>query len=173
MSETESRESSNQELKELLVDELKDLYNAETQLTRALPKMVKAAHEEKLKNAIEEHLHQTEGHVERLTKVFEELDEKARGKTCHGMMGLIEEGKEHIIEGSKKEENIADLDLISCAQKVEHYEISAYGTVRTLAEKLGESKVVELLSETEDEEKKADDLLTEIASSILENISGQ
>lgn len=168
MSETEMPESSNEELKELLVDELKDLYNAENQLTKALPKMTKTAHNERLKNAFEEHLQQTEGHVQRLEQVFEELDEKARGKTCRGMMGLIEEGKEHIAENKGTDEQIADLSLIACAQKIEHYEISAYGTVRTLAEKLSENKVVELLTQTENEEKKADELLTEIATPIIE-----
>src|SRR5580658_5977499 len=117
-------------LKELLVEELQDLLHAETQLTGALPEMAEAAHHPKLKEAFEKHLIQTEGHVERLNSAFGLLGEQAKPKPCKAMMGLVEEGKETIEEAREKEPLAADLALITAAQKVEHYEISGYGTVK-------------------------------------------
>ena len=151
-------------LRELLVHELKDLYSAETQLLKALPKMAKAASDEDLVAAFEEHLEQTQGQVERLDKIFEILNAKPRGKTCEAMKGLITEGQEVIGEDATDE--VKDAALIAAAQKVEHYEIAGYGTVRTFANLLGESEVAELLQETLDEEGETDKKLTEIAESL-------
>jgi len=156
------------QLKELLVDQLQDLLHAETQLTGALPKMADAAHEVKLKEAFEKHLQQTQMHVARLEKVFELLGEKAQPKPCRAMMGLIEEGKETIEEGEEKEPLAADLALITAAQKVEHYEISGYGTVRALARQLRLADIEKLLSHTLGEEESADHLLTEIAKPLVQ-----
>ena len=124
-------------IKEILVDQLQDLLHAESQLTQALPKMVDAAHHPKLKEAFEKHLLQTQAQVERLRRVFELLGEKPEPKPCKAMMGLISEGEETIQEGRELEPLAADLSLIAAAQRVEHYEISAYGTARTLARQLG------------------------------------
>lgn len=151
-------------LRELLVDELRDLYSAETQLTKALPKVAKSASDTKLKHAIEHHLKETEGHVERLEQVFKELDESPKGKTCEGMKGLITEAEERIKEGG--DSPALDAGLIADAQRVEHYEISAYGSARTFAELCGEKKVVTLLEKTLEEEKNADATLNKIAQSI-------
>jgi ferritin-like metal-binding protein YciE len=151
-------------LKELYIDELKDLYSAETQLIRALPKMAKAASSDELRQGFEEHLEQTKGHVERLEKVFKTLGENPKGKTCKGMQGLIEEGAEVI--GEDFEGNLMDAALIGAAQRVEHYEIAAYGTVCAFAKELGESDQAGLLSETLDEEKETDEKLTELAEQI-------
>ena len=151
-------------LRELLVHELKDLYSPETQLLKALPKMAKAASDEDLVAAFEEHLEQTQGQVERLDKIFEILNAKPRGKTCEAMKGLITEGQEVIGEDATDE--VKDAALIAAAQKVEHYEIAGYGTVRTFANLLGESEVAELLQETLDEEGETDKKLTEIAESL-------
>jgi Mn-containing catalase len=156
-------------LKELLVDELRDLLHAEGQLVAALPKMADAAHDAKLKEAFRKHLQQTEGHVERLKAAFELLGEKAQPKPCKAMMGLVEEGKETIEEGREKEAFTADLSLIAAAQRVEHYEISAYGTARTLARQIGEREVATLLSHTLGEEESSDYLLTELAKPIMQN----
>ena len=153
-------------LKELLIEELQDLLHAEGQLIKALPKMVKAAHSPKLKQAFEKHLQETEGQVKRLKQAFELLGEKAKAKPCKAMVGLVEEGQKTIAEGKKKDEVISDLALIAAAQKVEHYEISGYGTTRIMAERLGETKVAQLLSETEAQEQKADKLLTELAGPL-------
>jgi Mn-containing catalase len=155
-------------LQELLVDELRDLLHAENQLVKALPKMAKAAKNPSLKNAFQEHLEQTRGHVERLTQVFDVLGEKAKGKPCKGMAGLVEEGQEVITEGKEKDDVAADLALIAAAQKVEHYEISAYGTTRAIAEQMDQKDVVKLLSKTLEEEEKADELLTELAKPLLD-----
>ncbi|HEX2860580.1 MAG TPA: ferritin-like domain-containing protein, partial [Lacunisphaera sp.] len=125
--------------RDLLVEELKDLYSAETQLTKALPKMAKAADNEELVAAFQTHLKQTEGHVKRLDKAMKRLDESPRGKKCVAMEGLIEEGKEVMEEDA--EPAMLDLALIGAAQKVEHYEIAGYGTARTLAELAGEDEV--------------------------------
>lgn len=156
------------QLKELLVEELQDLLHAETQLTGALPKMAEAAHHPKLKEAFDKHLQQTKTQVERLKNAFEMLGEKAQPKPCKAMMGLIEEGQETIEEGQEKDELAADLALITAAQKVEHYEISGYGSARALARQLRLSDVEKLLSHTLGEEESADFLLTEIAKPLVQ-----
>lgn len=150
-------------LKELYVDELRDLYNAENQLTKALPKMAKAATSDELRAGFEEHLEQTKGHVERLQEIFKELGEKPTGKKCKGMEGLVEEGEEMIEE---QEGDALDAGLISAAQRVEHYEIAAYGSVRTYANLLGEEDAAELLEQTLTEEKQTDQKLTKLAEKI-------
>jgi len=154
-------------LRELLIDELRDIYHAEGQLVKALPKMAKAAKSPQLKQAFQKHLTETEGHVERLQKAFDLLGEKQKGKPCKGMMGLVEEGRETIEEGKEKDEVVADLALIGAAQRVEHYEMAAYGTARAMAQQLGESKVARLLDQTLAEEKKADQTLSQIAEPLL------
>lgn len=159
------------ELQELLVEGMQDLLHAEHQILKALPKMVKAAHEPELKRAFEEHLEQTQSHVERLEEAFEDLGVKPKTKVCKGMQGLIAEGQEKITEGKKKQEFTADLGLAAAAQKVEHYEISGYGTMRTIAETLGRRTVVKLLSETLAEEEKTDEILTQICTPILDEAS--
>ena len=131
-------------LKELYVEELRDLYNAENQLIKALPKMVKGASSDELKEAFETHLEQTKGHVQRLEQVFEELGEKTKGKTCQAMKGLIEEGSE--VLKADGEGSVLDAAIIVAAQKVEHYEIASYGSVRTFAQLLGQDKSAELLA---------------------------
>jgi Mn-containing catalase len=159
------------QLKELLVEQLQDLLHAETQLTGALPKMAEAANHPKLKEVFEKHLVQTEGHVERLRSVFGLLGEKAQPKPCKAMMGLIEEGKETIEEGADKELLSADLALIAAAQRVEHYEISAYGTAKCLARQIGEVEIARLLSHTLGEEESADFLLTAISDPLIQQAS--
>jgi Mn-containing catalase len=156
------------QLKELLIDELQDLLHAENQLVAALPKMANAAHNPKLKEAFQKHLEQTQAQVERLNEAFELLGEEASAKPCKAMAGLVQEGQETIEEGKDKEEIAADLALITAAQKVEHYEISSYGTVRTLARQIGELEVASLLSHTLGEEESADYLLTEVAKPLLQ-----
>jgi ferritin-like metal-binding protein YciE len=146
---------------ELLEDELKDLYSAETQLVKALPKMAKAASSEVLKEAITSHLEETKGHVDRLDRIGKELGIKLTGMKCKAMEGLIEEGKEILEEDERGP--VVDLAIIGAAQRVEHYEISAYGTTKTLAQHLGHDEVVRLLEETEEEESAADTKLTAIA----------
>jgi len=148
-------------LHDLYVNELKDLYNAETQLVKALPKMVKAASNPDLKAAIEEHLEVTRGQVERLERVFEGLGVSPKGKKCKAMEGLIEEGKEVMEEDG--EDAVIDAALIAAAQRVEHYEIAGYGCARTFAKLLGYDKAAQLLQETLDEEGEADKKLTELA----------
>jgi Mn-containing catalase len=155
------------QIRDLLVDELGDLLHAEGQLTEALPKMAAAAHHPKLKEAFQKHLQQTERHSERLKAVFDLLGEKAEPTPCKAMMGLIAEGQERIQEMQGQERLAADLALIGAAQKVEHYEISGYGTVRNLARQIGEREVEKLLSHTLGEEESADFLLTEISKPIL------
>ncbi len=152
-------------LEELFLEELKDLYHAEKQLVKALPKMAKAATSEELRTAFTDHLEQTKNHVLRLEQVFETVDEKAKAKVCKGMQGLIEEGQETIAEDALAQ--LADLGLIAAAQKVEHYEISGYGTMRTFAQILGNQEAVRLLSETLKEEEAADKLLSGISQSLL------
>jgi len=161
------------QIKELLVEELQDLLHAESQLLGALPKMAEAAHHPKLKEAFEKHLVQTETQVERLKMAFQLLGEQAEPKPCRAMMGLVEEGEETIEEGSEKEELAADLALITAAQKVEHYEISGYGTVRTLARQIGAYDVATLLTHSLGEEESADHLLTEIAKPLLHQATAQ
>lgn len=152
-------------LHDLYVDELKDLYNAENQLLKALPKMAKKASAQELKDAFTEHLEVTRGQIERLDQIFSELGVNPRGKKCKAMEGLIEEGKEVIEE----EGNPAVLDaaLIACGQRVEHYEIAGYGCVRTFANLLGYTKAAQLLQETLDEEGEADKALTELAETVI------
>ena len=157
-------------LKELLVEELQDLLHAESQLIAALPKMVKAAHNPKLKETFEKHLQQTQTQVERLKKAFELLGADAKPKPCKAMMGLVEEGQETIEEGKDKDEHAADLALITAAQKVEHYEISGYGSARCLARELGEREVATLLSHTLGEEESADHLLTVCAKPLVQQL---
>ena len=159
------------EVKELLVEELQDLLHAESQLIKALPQMAQAAHNSKLKEAFEKHLQQTESHVERLKQAFELLGEKAQAKPCKGMAGLIEEGQETISDGKNKGESAADLALIAAAQKVEHYEICGYGTVRALARQIGETEVAKLLDHTLGEEEGADYLLTEVAKPMVQELT--
>ncbi|PYX95559.1 MAG: ferritin-like domain-containing protein [Acidobacteria bacterium] len=161
----------NQGLRELYVDELKDLYNAENQLIKALPKMAKAAASEELREGFEEHLEQTKEQARRLERIFKMLDENPRGKKCVGMEGLVKEGSEIMKEDF--EDEVLDAALIGAAQRVEHYEIAAYGTVRTFAEVLGEGEHVSLLEETLQEEKETDEKLTQLASQINEQAKEQ
>jgi Mn-containing catalase len=161
------------QLKELLTEEMQDLLHAEMQLTKALPKMAEAAHNPKLRECFEKHLMQTQGHIERLQQAFELLGEKAQGKPCKAMQGLIAEGEETIEEGADKQEIAADLALITAAQKVEHYEISGYGTLRELARQIGEFKVYELLSHTLGEEESADFLLSQVAKPLIQKATSE
>lgn len=151
-------------LRKLFLMELKDLYDAEQQLTKALPKMKKAASSANLQQAFEEHLEQTNTHVERLEQVFELMGEKARRKTCEAMKGLISEGEDAIKE--IKDSDTLDAALIAAAQKVEHYEIAGYGTVRTYAMLLDQDDAAELLQQTLDEEGETDKKLTNIARQL-------
>jgi ferritin-like metal-binding protein YciE len=152
-------------LQKLFVEELRDLYNAENQLIKALPKMAKGASSAELKQAFQDHLDETKGHVERLEQVFGSLDENPKGKTCRAMRGLIEEGSEILDENG--EDSVLDAGIIAAAQKVEHYEIASYGTVRTFANLLGEEEAVELLQQTLDEEEEANKHLNELAERIV------
>ena len=149
-------------LNELFVDELKDIYWAEKHLTKALTKMQKGATSEELKTAIGNHITETENHVSRLEQVFESIGEKAAAIKCEAMEGLIKEG-ESILEETEKGSLTRDVGIISAAQKAEHYEIATYGTLRTLAGVLGYTEAAELLEATLEEEKKTDELLTQIA----------
>jgi len=151
-------------LQELFVDELKDLYNAEQQLIKALPKMANAATAPALRQGFEKHLKETEVHAERLEQIFEGLGESPKGKKCKAMEGLVEEGAEVIEE--EMEPEVKDAALISAAQRVEHYEIAGYGCVRTYAELLGETKAAKLLQKTLDEEGKTDQALTKLSEQI-------
>jgi ferritin-like metal-binding protein YciE len=148
-------------MKELLIEELRDIYNAEKQLTKALPKMARAAKNEALKTAFQDHLQETQGQIERLEQVFEKLDTRARGKLCHAMEGLVEEAKDIMEEGLAPE--LLDAALIAAAQKVEHYEIASYGTVHAYAEALGQREVADLLKQTLEEEKATDEKLNKLA----------
>jgi ferritin-like metal-binding protein YciE len=151
-------------LRELYVNELKDLYNAETQLVKALPKMAKASSNTELRQGFEEHLRQTSEHVSRLEQIFEMLGEKPTGKKCMGMEGLVKEGAETLQEDY--EDALMDAAIIGAAQRVEHYEIAGYGTVRAFAELLGESEHVSLLEQTLEEEKQTDEKLSQLAEQI-------
>src|SRR3977135_610939 len=152
-------------LKDLYIDELKDLHNPENQLWKALPKMAKKASAPELKRAFQDHLEQTKGHVDRLEKIFKGLGEKPTGKTCKAMKGLIEEGKEIIEEDG--EGSVLDAALIGAAQRVEHYEIAGYGVVRTFASLLGEEDAMESLQRTLNEEGETDKRLTQIAKAVI------
>jgi ferritin-like metal-binding protein YciE len=154
----------NDSLKKLYVDELKDLYSAENQLVKALPKMAKAASSDYLRKGFEKHLEQTKGHVARLELIFRSLDESPKGKKCMGMEGLIKEGSEVI--GEDFVGAVMDAALIGAAQRVEHYEIAAYGTVREFAKILDEPKHASLLEETLNEEKETDEKLTNLSREI-------
>jgi ferritin-like metal-binding protein YciE len=152
-------------LEELFLDEIQDLYDAEKQLTKALPKMAKAASSEELRQAFQDHLDQTRGHVERLEQVFEALGEKAKGKKCEAMAGLVKEGDE--IASNTEQTAVRDAGLIAGAQKVEHYEIAGYGSARTHAQLLGHDRIATLLEETLGEEKETDAKLNELAQSTV------
>ncbi len=152
-------------LQKLFIEELRDLYSAESQILKALPKMAKAASSPQLQAAFNEHLKQTEGHVERLEKVFKRLDKSPKGKTCKAMEGLVEEGSEMMSE--KGEPAVLDAGLIAAAQRVEHYEIAGYGTVRTYARLLGDTEAERLLQQTLDEEGETDKKLTALAESTI------
>jgi ferritin-like metal-binding protein YciE len=155
-------------LSTLLEEELKDIYDAEKRLVKALPKMAKAATSEDLRQAFEEHLDVTKGQVTRLEQVFELLGSTAKAKPCAAMKGLVEEGDETIAKEGL--DTLKDAALIGAAQRVEHYEIAAYGTVRALAERLGNDEAAELLQQTLDEEKEADRKLTTLSEELLEGM---
>jgi ferritin-like metal-binding protein YciE len=150
-------------LEKLFLEELKDIYNAEKQLLRALPRMAKAAESPELQQAFNKHTKETEGQVQRLERVFQELGQSARGKTCKGMQGLVEEGKE--VMEKEGEGPVIDAALIASAQKVEHYEIAAYGCLRTYAQLLGLEQAVQLLQQTLEEEEATDKILNQLAES--------
>jgi ferritin-like metal-binding protein YciE len=152
-------------LKQLYIEELRDLYSAENQILKALPRMIKAASHKELKRAFTTHERQTREHVKRLERVCKELGTSPKGKKCHGMQGLLEEGKELISE--KPEPDVLDAGLISAAQHVEHYEMAGYGTVRTYARQLGYPNQADLLQRTLDEEGETDHLLTALATSSI------
>ncbi len=152
-----------QTLEDMYMDLLKDLYSAEKQLVKALPKMAKAADASDLQQAFQEHLQQTEGHVDRLERIFSDMEGSPRGKKCVGMEGLIEEGGEVMKENA--EPDVRDAGIIAAAQKVEHYEIAGYGTARTWAQELGYDDAARMLQDTLDEESAANEKLTRIAES--------
>ena len=152
-------------LRELYIEELRDLYNAEKQLVKALPKMARAASAPELQTAFKEHLEQTKGHVERLEQIFKNIGKTPRGKTCKAMEGLVEEGAELMAEDIEPE--VLDAGLIAAAQRVEHYEIAGYGTVRTYAKMLGEREAARLLQETLAEEGETDKKLTKLATGLI------
>lgn len=149
---------------ELFVDELKDIYSAEKQAVKAYPRLTKAVQSDDLKQAMQEHLEQTKGQIERLDRIFEILEKRSSGKTCEGMKGLIEEAQSQLEEIEKGP--VLDCAIIGALQRVEHYEIAAYGTVATLAEAMGQEEVKELLGETLEEEKETDERLTQVAQSV-------
>ncbi len=152
-------------LRDLYIDELKDLYNAENQLLKALPKMAKGSTSPELRAAFEEHLEVTRGHVERLEQIFGKLGVNPKGKKCKAMEGLVEEGKEMLEEDASPE--VLDAGIIAAAQRVEHYEMAGYGCVRTYAKLLGEEDAAALLQQTLDEEAEADKKLTELAETVI------
>jgi len=161
----------NEGLQQLYIDELKDLYSAETQLVKALPKMAKAATSPDLKQGFEDHLEQTRGHVERLEEIFDSLDQNPKGKKCAGMEGLVKEGSEMLEQSFTGA--LMDAGIISAAQRVEHYEIAAYGTVCEFARILGHSDQESLLQQTLQEEKETDEKLTEIAKQTNQQANEQ
>jgi len=160
-------------LRELFVDELRDLYDAENRLVKALPQLAKASQLDELREGFEMHLEQTKEHVERLKQIMESMDEKPAGKKCIGMVGIIQEGDEMM--GEDLEGSVMDAALISAAQRAEHYEIAAYGCVRTWAKELGEDEAAELLEKTLQEEKETDAKLTELAEQVnsAANVEGE
>jgi len=151
-------------LQQLFVKELRDLYDAETQITDALPKLIEAAHHPELKQALQEHLRVTKQQISRLDRIFQMLGEKPTGETCKGMKGLIKEGDEIASQGG--DPSTTDAGIISAAQRVEHYEMAGYGTVRTYAHLLGRPEMAQLLQQTLDEEAEADQTLTQIAATV-------
>jgi ferritin-like metal-binding protein YciE len=153
------------DLQDLYIDQLRDLYSAENQLVKALPKMVKAASNEQLSESFEQHLEQTRGHVDRLKQVFDKLGKKPTGKVCKAMQGLIEEAKETMEEDADPE--VLDAGLIAAAQRVEHYEIAGYGTVRSFAKLLGDTAAARLLQQTLDEEGETDKKLSRLAETTI------
>ena len=161
-----SSQNENSQLEKFFVDALKDIYWAEKHLTKALPKMQKAATSEELQQAIEEHLNQTKEHVNRLEQVFDQLGEKAQAKKCEAMEGLTKEG-DSVVEETEDGTSTRDVGIIVSAQKVEHYEISAYGSLITLAKTMGQDEIADILSQTLEEEKEADQLLTQIAENSI------
>jgi ferritin-like metal-binding protein YciE len=164
MNEGEQGGEMNNDLHELFLDELADVYNAEQQLTKALPKLAKTAKNDQLREAFEQHLEETENHISRLDQVFESLGESMKRKKCKGMEGLVEEGEEVISE--QKNSSALDAGLIISAQKVEHYEMAAYGSLCSWAEQMGHDDALELLRQTLEEEKATDEKLTEIAETV-------
>ena len=151
-------------IQDLFLDELKDIYSAEKQAVRSYPRIAKAASSEELKQALQKHLDQTKGQIERLDKAFEILEKRAGGKTCEAMKGLLEEAAESIEE--IEQGPVLDVAIIAAAQRIEHYEIAAYGTVATLAEAMGQTEIQQLLAQTLQEEKDTDELLTGVAGSV-------
>jgi len=154
-------------LHDLYIAELKDLYDAENRIVKALPKMAEAANSPELRTAFEQHLEQTRGHVDRLEQIFQKMDEAPKGQKCKGMEGLIDEGEEMIDEGDDAPPAVSDAALIASAQRVEHYEIAAYGTVRNFARRLGFDDHARLLQQTLDEEGETDKKLTDLAESYI------
>ena len=152
-------------MEDLLVHELKDLYNAENQIVKALPKMAKAANSSELQKAFEDHLEETKNQVQRLEEIFQQLELPLRGKKCKAMEGLLEEGKDVVDEDA--EPHVKDAALIAAAQKVEHYEIASYGTAQAFAKLLGHETIAELLHQTLEEEKNADVKLTQLAETAI------
>lgn len=165
-----SKRNSGSPLKELFIEELKDVYWAEKHLTKALPKMQKASTSEELAEAFSQHLTQTEEHVKRLEQIFEMMEEKPRAKKCEGMEGIVKEG-ESVIEETEKNTATRDAGLIIAAQKVEHYEITSYGSLVELAKTLGNQEVSDILTQTLEEEKETDKLLTEIATNNINQMA--
>jgi ferritin-like metal-binding protein YciE len=162
--QSDSEKGMDNELHALFLDELADVYNAEQQLTKALPKLAKAAQSDELREALEEHLEETEEHISRLEQVAESLDETLKRKTCKAMQGLIAEGDDIVKE--QKNSSALDAGIIAACQKVEHYEIASYGTLVAWAEQMGHDDAVKLLRQTEEEEATADEKLTEVAENI-------
>ena len=152
-------------LNDLFVEQLRDLYDAENQLVKALPKMARGANSDALRQGFEEHLEQTKEHAQRIEQIFEQLGQKVKGKKCKGMEGLVKEASE-TLEENIADENVQDAAIIAAAQRVEHYEIAGYGTARTFATLLGEREAASLLEQTLEEEKQTDAKLTEIAEGI-------
>ena len=162
--QSESEGGMDNELHQLFLDELADIYNAEQQLTKALPKLAKAAQSDELREALEQHLEETEEHVSRIEQIAESLDETLKRKTCKAMQGLIAEGDDIVKE--QKNSSALDAGIIAACQKVEHYEIASYGTLAAWAEQMGHDEALKLLRQTEEEEAAADEKLTEVAENV-------
>jgi len=165
-SKSQNEDMPNSKFHELFVDQLKDIYWAEKNLVKALGKMQKAATSEELADAIATHQEQTRGQVERLEQVFESIGQTAKAKKCPAMEGLIAEGQE-VVEDTEEDSAVRDAGIIICCQKIEHYEIASYGSLRTLASKMGHEEAVQLLEQTLNEEKETDVLLTQLAESSV------